>query len=360
MQPYGINDTESMYIGKASAGDGQGRTPDEAAPADENAALNASTASETRTTVLSDAAPRAEHCSEPERRSRSKHFPRAAFLPTQAARRRIFQTSITIRQSRKKRRRRGLFSCSLERGGTKKISIRWQLFALLTLFTAVIILILWLCQVVFLDRIYKTVKTVTIERTAHRIKELISSTDDFADEASALAEDRELCLLVLRMVSDGRAEELCSVEAQRSCVIHNAEKSSVFVFYRESLEAGGEMVYRYRYSTEWRSYISSQNPMYDQLDAENESIIYSIVANEPDGTAVLLLLNSVISPVDATVTTLNAILIAVSVLLVLLSLLMAVLISKKISRPIESLSCGAKELATEITTLIFRHRATAR
>ena len=106
------------------------------------------------------------------------------------------------------------------------------------------------------------------------------------------------------------------------------------------------MVYRYRYSTEWRSYISSQNPMYDQLDAENESIIYSIVANEPDGTAVLLLLNSVISPVDATVTTLNAILIAVSVLLVLLSLLMAVLISKKISRPIESLSCGAKELAT--------------
>ena len=54
-----------------------------------------------------------------------------------------------------------------ERGGAKKISIRWQLFALLTLFTAAIILILWLCQIVFLDRIYKTVKTVTIDPTAN-------------------------------------------------------------------------------------------------------------------------------------------------------------------------------------------------
>ena len=345
VQPDGTNDTESMYIGKASAGDGQGRTPDEAAPADENAALNASTASETRTAVLSDAAPEPSTAPSPNTAPGANISPEPHFADSGSTSPNISDEHNDTPKP-KKRRRRGLFSCSLERGGTKKISIRWQLFALLTLFTAVIILILWLCQVVFLDRIYKTVKTVTIERTAHRIEELISSTDDFADEASALAEDRELCLLVLRMVSDGRAEELCSVEAQRSCVIHNAEKSSVFVFYRESLEAGGEMVYRYRYSTEWRSYISSQNPMYDQLDAENESIIYSIVANEPDGTAVLLLLNSVISPVDATVTTLNAILIAVSVLLVLLSLLMAVLISKKISRPIESLSCGAKELAT--------------
>lgn len=345
VQPDGTNDTESMYIGKASAGDGQGRTPDEVAPDDENAALNASTASETRTAVLPDAAPEPSTAPSPNAAPGANISPEPHFADSGSTPPNISDEHNDTPKP-KKRRRRGLFSCSLERGGTKKISIRWQLFALLTLFTAVIILILWLCQVVFLDRIYKTVKTVTIERTAHRIEELISSTDDFADEASALAEDRELCLLVLRMVSDGRAEELCSVEAQRSCVIHNAEKSSVFVFYRESLEAGGEMVYRYRYSTEWRSYISSQNPMYDQLDAENESIIYSIVANEPDGTAVLLLLNSVISPVDATVTTLNAILIAVSVLLVLLSLLMAVLISKKISRPIESLSCGAKELAT--------------
>lgn len=229
--------------------------------------------------------------------------------------------------------------------GGKKTSIRWQLFGLLTLFTAVIILILWLCQVVFLDRIYKTVKTVTIERAAHRLEELITSSEDFEGDARTLAENRELCLLALRMVSDGRAEELCSVEAQRSCVIHNAEKSSVFVFYRETVEAGGSAVYHYRYNTEWRSYVSSESAVYDQLDAENESIIYSIVTKDSSGTPILLLLNSVISPVDATVTTLNAILIAVSVVLVLLSLLMAVLISKKISRPIESLGRGAKELA---------------
>ena len=181
VQPDGTNDTESLYIGKASAGDGQGRTPDEAAPADENAALNASTASETRTADLPVTAPEPSTAPRPNAAPRPNTAPGANISPEpHFADSGSTPPNISAEHNDtpkpKKGRRLGLFSRSLERGGTKKISIRWQLFALLTLFTAVIILILWLCQVVFLDRIYKTVKTVTIERTAHRIEELVGSS----------------------------------------------------------------------------------------------------------------------------------------------------------------------------------------
>ena len=59
----------------------------------------------------------------------------------------------------------------------------------------------------------------------------------------------------------------------------------------------------------------------------------------------LFILNSVVSPVGATVRTLNFLLIAVSVVMIGLALLLAVLISRKISMPIIDINNSAKALA---------------
>lgn len=237
--------------------------------------------------------------------------------------------------------RRGKFRRS---NGKKTFGIRSKLFIWLSIFTLIIILVLWLCQVVFLDTIYKGIKVNEIRHAAKAIESALGD-ENFESTAENIATKNDICMIVLQMVSDDRALQLCSVESQSSCLIHNAEKSSIFVFYNTAVQNGGSSVQRFRYSTERRVYVSSESEYYDSLSAENESIIYSVVVTDSSDLPVLILLNAVISPVTATVNTLNKMLIAISAALLFFALIMAVIISRRISKPIVSLTDDAKKLA---------------
>lgn len=237
--------------------------------------------------------------------------------------------------------RRGKFRRS---NGKKTFGIRSKLFIWLSIFTLIIIFVLWLCQVVFLDTIYKGIKVNEIRHAAKAIESALGD-ENFESTAENIATKNDICMIVLQMVSDDRALQLCSVESQSSCLIHNAEKSSIFVFYNTAVQNGGSSVQRFRYSTERRVYVSSESEYYDSLSAENESIIYSVVVTDSSDLPVLILLNAVISPVTATVNTLNKMLIAISAALLFFALIMAVIISRRISKPIVSLTDDAKKLA---------------
>lgn len=237
--------------------------------------------------------------------------------------------------------RRGKFRRS---NGKKTFGIRSKLFIWLSIFTLIIILVLWLCQVVFLDTIYKGIKVNEIRHAARAIESALGD-ENFESTAENIATKNDICMIVLQMVSDDRALQLCSVESQSSCLIHNAEKSSIFVFYNTAVQNGGSSVQRFRYSTERRVYVSSESEYYDSLSAENESIIYSVVVTDSSDLPVLILLNAVISPVTATVNTLNKMLITISAALLFFALIMAVIISRRISKPIVSLTDDAKKLA---------------
>lgn len=228
--------------------------------------------------------------------------------------------------------------------GKKAFGIRSKLFIWLSIFTLIIIFVLWLCQVVFLDTIYKGIKVNEIRHAAKAIEAALGN-ENFESTAENIATKNDICMIVLQMVSDDRALQLCSVESQSSCLIHNAEKSSIFVFYNTAVQNGGSSVQRFRYSTERRVYVSSESEYYDSLSAENESIIYSVVVTDSSDLPVLILLNAVISPVTATVNTLNKMLIAISAALLFFALIMAVIISRRISKPIVSLTDDAKKLA---------------
>ncbi len=237
--------------------------------------------------------------------------------------------------------RRGKFRRS---NGKKSFGIRSKLFIWLSIFTLIIIFVLWLCQVVFLDTIYKGIKVNEIRHAAKAIESALGD-ENFESTAENIATKNDICMIVLQMVSDDRALQLCSVESQSSCLIHNAEKSSIFVFYNTAVQNGGSSVQRFRYSTERRVYVSSESEYYDSLSAENESIIYSVVVTDSSDLPVLILLNAVISPVTATVNTLNKMLITISAALLFFALIMAVIISRRISKPIVSLTDDAKKLA---------------
>ncbi len=81
----------------------------------------------------------------------------------------------------------------------------------------------------------------------------------------------------------------------------------------------------------------------ERSNSESMIMIKQLTLNSGENVAVLL--DSVITPVDATVHTIRVQLIYISAILVILSLLMAFIISKRISKSIVKVNASAKELA---------------
>lgn len=223
--------------------------------------------------------------------------------------------------------------------------IKWKLFAYLAAFAVVILVILWLFQIVFLSDIYKLIRIADVRIAAHTLTDAIDEVN-FANLANETARRNQICLIVLRMDDDDTAVEIVSVETQQFCLIHNTDRAAKFTIYDLAKKNGGSVMRRYRIDARKQVFYQVEDGLFsDEPDAE-ESILYAALTENDDGETFLLLLNAVVTPVNATLRTLNAQLSVISVVLLLLALLLAFLISRRVSRPIIRINESAKQLAT--------------
>ena len=97
------------------------------------------------------------------------------------------------------------------------IGIKWKLFAYLAAFAAVILIILWLCQVVFLGDIYRTIKTAEIKNAASELSRIVNDTDRLSEAVETVSRKNDVCILVLKMLSKETAFKLVSCDAVKNC-----------------------------------------------------------------------------------------------------------------------------------------------
>jgi len=226
----------------------------------------------------------------------------------------------------------------------KTMGIRWKIFIYLSVFSAIILLVLWLFQVVFLDSFYKSTKIAEIKLAAERIAEHIND-DDIQSYAEEVAEENDLCVLVLRMASNTLGYRKISAHAQDSCAIHDTVLSSKFIQYNDALKNGGKLMRQYVYDKNTHSFYSVDKLKNPPSDAP-ESIIYSIITKNDDGETMFVVLNSTVTPIFATRRTILYMLTIISVLMVVMAVIGSYLISKKVSKPIVSINDAAKKLAS--------------
>jgi len=238
-----------------------------------------------------------------------------------------------------------------------RLSIKWKVFLYLLIFALVIALVLWLCQVVFLDRIYKAVKIREIKKDAVKITRNLDSGDlGSVIEESAIAHNS--CVSVLAITNRG-IEPKYNYHSFNTCVVHSIAEENVISLYHSALKNGGSNTQRFLFDVKNRRYIGIEGDLFDQVprDEHNErlpeSIIYSVTAKNSNGENIFILINSEISPLDATVSTINKVLVFVTVLLIALALILAGLISHRVTGPIRKLTRAAKELAGGNYTVRF-------
>lgn len=206
----------------------------------------------------------------------------------------------------------------------------------LIVFCSVLLILLWLFQVVFLDSFYRYIKINEVKNTAKSLSNNIDNAN-FNDIVQEIGASNEVCIEIL---SESGAT-LFTCDTLKDCLIHKMPKMAKYELAIKTIDNGGELL----------QYFPDKNhDGYDWnrpngFNNEKQSIIYTKIMKNKLGETQIVFINSVISPVSATVKTITIQFNIIATVMLVFSIIMAFLIAKKVSKPIVKINEGAKILA---------------
>ncbi len=242
-----------------------------------------------------------------------------------------------------------------------RIGISWKLFVLLALFTLFILAVIWVMQIGLLNYFYSQSKEKELDAADAAITEAVlhepSTLEDVVNDCAA---DYLLCVRVFRLQGKA-AHQVVSAEVSGDCLIHRISNSYFNELYNKAAETG---VYSRRISP--RALFTARPETmvgvdYSQLLPGNKEDIRDFLRNsrlsgdvnlirvrlvrDGRGDTYMILLNSELEPLSATVDTLTTQFWMIAFILLWSALIMALFISRSISEPIKKMNRAAKRLA---------------
>jgi len=186
------------------------------------------------------------------------------------------------------------------------------------LFSILILSLLWIFQVVFLDKNYKSSKTSDIKSVAATIKRKQFSPN-FENIINQKALDKEVCV----EITDENYSTLYSTTFfGKGCLSGKEDNTRYkFDFIRSNLE---EQTYQLI------------NPIYN-----NETLIYAVKLHND----MYAFVNTSLDPIDSTSKIITEQLIIITIVVLILSFVLSYFISNLISKPIVNINNSAKKLA---------------
>lgn len=225
-------------------------------------------------------------------------------------------------------------------------SIKWKIFGYLLFFTLLLILLLWLFQIVYLEKFYRMIKTKDANQAMERAEEILTKEEDIEEDIEELALEKDISILVM----DDAGETVYCSEYMGASRLEAMPPEERLKYYEEAENNDGKA----RLTIEARRNFEKiedniPKPPQEMKDMEykekaEESVLYVRVL-EVDGEKQVILLNTLLTPVEATVQTLQIQLVWITGILILLALILAIMMSKRISRSIIKVNDSAKELA---------------
>lgn len=232
-----------------------------------------------------------------------------------------------------------------------KLSIKWKLYVYLTGFVGIMLIILWLFQIVSLERFYKSIKTQNIKKSAESIVKNIDH-DNLQSLLEQLARQNDLSIKIV----DVRGDVLYHVPGIPDAMINRMHKIELQQYYHDALVKGG-VAFEIFSKEDFRSLPDEMMGFIGKMPPPGrmrmESMIYAQMVTRLDGNQVMILLNTTLTPINATIETLRVQLIYITGILLVLAIILALFISKKISKPIIKMNRSAKELAKGNYNTVF-------
>ena len=213
----------------------------------------------------------------------------------------------------------------------KGLGIGGQIMLGFGVLIVVVAALLWLFQVVLLEPFYRTVQISRVKAAAETVEHRL-------DDADMAEQVRQICLNsgVNIVVTDELGQLLAGWKAsQKESYLENfsGSRANLYNLFNDVNLQGGS----------WMTV--AQSPFVNQDGSQDAVILYVTITRTPSGLNRMVLLESVITPVDSIKETLLVQVTTLMAVMVVLGALLAAVISRKISRPITAINEGAKVLA---------------
>ena len=225
----------------------------------------------------------------------------------------------------------------------RRLGIKWNLFLSFVLFSAALLVLLWLFQIVFLDDFYKSIKTSTIKSTAQTIAGNIEN-EDLQTLLDRLAQSNDVSI---RIVNES-GSLIYRAENVKENPINNLSTAQITDYLNQAKAADGSVlavIDLSKFRNDQYKPGSFTGPVPGRDEGMGSSIVYGQSVTLSDGTQQFILLNTFLTPVSSTVDTLRTQLFYITAILVVLSLGLALILSRRIARPIVNINDRSKELA---------------
>ena len=234
--------------------------------------------------------------------------------------------------------------------GKRAVSLRGRILFAFLLFAGIVLLLLWLFETLWLDDIYRSLKLRDIEKCAAETVTIQAEDDeDYQTEIGAVALKYDVCLTVYRVTDTewGPSGEVAAVSHNHSfCLIHNLQSSGFITgLYNDAKEAGGSYTETLALSDIFGKNREKKTDDGRKRDRYEDEDVISVRVVPEEETNLLILIDSELVPLEATVRTLHTQLGWITVLVIAVSVVLATVLSSRISKPIRKMSEEASKLA---------------
>ncbi len=213
--------------------------------------------------------------------------------------------------------------------GRRASGISWRLFGTLFLFVVLILVVIWVLQIVLLDDFYEKSKLDEFSRSENEIYRHIQDEGIMIDTVYKRSVNIDTCITLYK-VENGVARELACSDVNGGCMLHHLSGEGLAQMYSNAVRNGGV------YSKKIINPSDGGTPL---------NALYVSVRFDDMGNEYVLMMDSELVPLDATVKMLQMQFGWIACVLIMAALVIALAISRVICAPLEKMSRSAKRLA---------------
>ena len=241
-----------------------------------------------------------------------------------------------------------------------KLSLKWKLFFYILLFSAVIILVFCIFQILLLDKVYKSTKInqtidlmddVSLILKDAKINDLSNSSSNVGIKIKEKTADAEADVYIFRREEIIQENMIPNVSYYSVYPATNKEEEFIdnvmtleqlsFVYKTiENVDITRSIVFDENNRHEFGQIISD-----DLKDINEQAIIYCQRLNIQGQTNFMLIIHARVTPVQPAIDTLKTQFLYITLIVIGLSILMALILTKIIAKPIIDINTAAKSLA---------------
>ncbi len=217
----------------------------------------------------------------------------------------------------------------LKRNSRRASGISWRLFGTLLIFVILILMVIWIFQIVLLNDFYEGYKLDEFAETDSLIFGHINDESKMTDTVYKRAVSTDTCIRLFRVV-DGVAKEIADADVNLGCMLHHMTSDGLSNLYTQAAKSGGVYTKKIIKPTDNTSVLNT---------------LYISLKSNSAGDQYILMMDSELVPLNATVQTLQRQFGWIMCLLIMGALIIALAISRVICLPLEKMSRSARKLA---------------